>query len=111
MCPGTEIPNTYWAKVLWNARERNIEVHVTPSEAWEVFREQHGQCALTGDDLWFYTSGASGGSSNASLDRINNEKGYYKDNVQWVTALANNIKGDKTLDQLCAFGEKLIFHS
>ncbi len=43
-----------------------------------------------------------GGSiqSSPSLDRINNKKGYTKDNVVWISYRANTIKCDASSDQI-----------
>ena len=42
-----------------------------------------------------------------SLDRIDNKKGYVKNNVQWISAKANTIKRDATADELYALAKYL----
>lgn len=39
-------------------------------------------------------------NDSASLDRINNEKGYVKNNVCVISKRANQMKGDLTLEQV-----------
>ncbi len=51
-------------------------------------------CALTDLPLNFHTK-----HKNASLDRIDNTKGYTIDNIQWVHKDINWMKGTFTQDQ------------
>ena len=46
-----------------------------------------GKCALTGWDITIAYN-----ECNASLDRIDNNKGYTKDNIQWVHSMVNMSK-------------------
>ena len=49
-------------------------------------------------------SGRSGAYSNSpSLDRIDNSKGYTKDNIQVISQKANAMKGAATEEELVAF--------
>jgi len=51
-------------------------------------------------------SGRSGVYKNSpSLDRIDNDKGYTKDNIQVISQLANSMKGAASKDELLQFAK------
>lgn len=97
VCEGTLIPVTYWEAVQYRASKEGHTFTITPAEAWSIFEVQQGLCALSHDELTFYTDTRLEGyreSYNASMDRIDNDLGYEWGNVQWVTKL-QNIKRNK----------------
>ena len=72
---------------------------VTIEYLWALFLEQNRCCALSGLPLQFAptTSDHDRHQGNASLDRIDNVKGYVPGNVQWVHKHLNYMK--RTYDQ------------
>jgi hypothetical protein len=50
-------------------------------------------------------------SNSPSLDRIDSRRGYTQDNVQIISARANHLKRDATLDELMALGDFAIKYS
>jgi hypothetical protein len=66
------------------ARVRGIEWRLSIDEMYESY---NGKCALTGWDVSidYYRQ-------TASLDRIDNSKGYLPDNTQWVHTMVNMCK-------------------
>lgn len=81
-----EISGRYWRTVKKGAKERNLQVSVTIEQCWNKAIEQNKKCALSGIDLVF--------GKNASLDRIDSDKGYVIGNVQWVDKDINIIKSN-----------------
>ena len=47
-------------------------------------------------------------STNASIDRIDNSKGYVEGNVQWVTYQANVSKHVMSMNELYEFCKKVL---
>ena len=66
---------------------------------WNLFLEQNKKCALSGLELilnprWSHQkNGRMENVQTASLDRIDNTKGYILGNVQWVHKQVNFMKG------------------
>lgn len=85
----TEIYRNQWNGILKNARARNLEFNISIEDAYEIYLKQGGLCALSEIPLEFKSR-----FSTASLDRINSDLGYTKENVQWVHRDINKIKMD-----------------
>jgi len=77
----------FWSRNLHSAKKRNFLFDITIDYAWNLFLDQKGRCALTGLPLSLNEKKCS-----ASLDRINNSKGYVAGNVQWVHKDINIMK-------------------
>lgn len=84
-----DLTSTLWVRILRNAALRNIPVRITQSQAWELFLNQHRKCALSGLPLIL---GHKPDTNTASLDRVDNTKGYEQDNVQWLHKDINKMK-------------------
>ena len=61
----------------------------------DLYKKQQGRCALTGWDITFPEIGQPSCFS-CSMDRIKNDIGYVKENVQLVDGRVNMIKGKYT---------------
>jgi hypothetical protein len=61
------------------------------------------RCPILGIPLQFNTVGSD--ANSFSVDRIDNTKGYTKDNIQVVSFRANFLKGNATLDELSKMGK------
>ena len=87
---------SWFRKYEYHAGMRNKAWELSVDEAVDIFENQNGCCALTGLPL------ATNGPFNditASLDRIDNSRGYTPDNVHWVHKAVNFMRGDMPLDE------------
>lgn len=89
-----EISGKMWANINNKAVARHLDVTVTLEDVWLLFVKQDGRCALSGTPLTMKSVKVDGVYSRrtASLDRINNDKGYEIGNVQWVHKDINKMR-------------------
>jgi hypothetical protein len=85
------VTGMYFGKIKDAAKKRNIPFEITREYMDEVFQKQNGKCAYTNMNLYFETNGIRG---TASLDRIDNTKGYIPCNIQWIHKHVNTMKWD-----------------
>jgi hypothetical protein len=88
------ISRKFWRSVEEGALARGHDFEISIEYVWELFLKQNGKCAITGLDLHFAATERrrEQGETTASLDRIDSNKGYTKDNVQWVYKDINMMK-------------------
>lgn len=98
-----EIGGYYFNKIENGARKRNIDYNISRSFLWDLFIEQNKKCALTKIDLNFAPTKKRVKEGNASLDRINSNKNYTENNVQWVHKTINKMKQDLDQDVFVAW--------
>lgn len=101
------ITGTIFNNIVSAARQRSLEVCVTPQFLYNLFENQFGICALTGVDI-FISNNPNKVRSTASLDRIDSNQNYTENNVQWVHKVVNRIKGSLAEDNLLDWAEKLV---
>lgn len=84
-----DLPRTYWCRVTKHLvrHGRTLALGVTIDEAWALYQEQAGRCALTGLPLSF-------DPPTASFDRVDSARGYEPGNVQWLHKDVNQMKHD-----------------
>lgn len=92
-----DIPLSWLKEYKRNAVKRKLEWNLSIEDVIEVYEKQDKKCALTGTKLTFgrirYRI-----ETNASIDRIDNSKGYSKDNIQIVLKSVNIIRGTMSID-------------
>lgn len=84
-----DIPHHVYSIMCKAAEVRGIAVEITIEDLQAQWEKQGGKCALTGLPIRI-GSGRTG--RVASVDRIDNAKGYTKDNIQWVHKDVNLMK-------------------
>jgi len=89
-----KISGVLWYRIKNGAKIRNIEFNITIQYIWELFGKQNGKCAISGLELYFSETYDEflNRDTTASLDRIDSNKGYIEDNVQWVHKKINKMK-------------------
>jgi len=80
------VPGKVISKLKRDAKARNIDFQITIEDIQEKYEQQDMCCALTGIPVLF--------GMNASVDRIDSEKDYTKDNIQIVLNVVNIMKRD-----------------
>lgn len=74
------------------------------NELWNI---QKGKCAVSGIDMTF-TMDSGRTYSNVSLDQIDPNKGYTKENVQLVCMAVNQLKSDFEIDVIYKICENIL---
>lgn len=85
-------------------RAKPIKCLITTQDIKDLYDKQNGLCALTNQKLTTDTYTVKGNQYiinkfNISVDRIDSNKDYTKDNIQLVGAIINRIKSDLSNDQ------------
>jgi hypothetical protein len=101
-----DIHGKFFYKIKSGATKRKYKFDVDIEYIWDLFLSQNKKCALTGIELYFpiNSKDLDSGAWNASLDRIDNDKGYIEGNVQWVHKHINIMKWvhtEKYFIELC----------
>lgn len=97
-CAALELPfeKSYLNKVERRANEMNFEFNLTLDYVLSLF---NGKCKLSGENIQFGKHWNKLSDQTASLDRIDNSKGYIIGNVQWVHKDVNFMKGQLTQER------------
>lgn len=85
--------NAMYTGIKSRAKKKNIEFNLSLEDI--VIPKV---CPVLGIEIFYGESGCS--PNSPSVDRIDNNKGYTKDNIIVISNRANFIKRDATLDEL-----------
>lgn len=99
--------NSYFNKIIDRAKKMNFEIDIDSNYLYDLFLKQNKKCKLSGEDIDFRKSWEKGTIQTASLDRINNNKGYIKGNVQFVHKDVNFMKGKLTEERFIELCNKI----
>jgi len=86
-----DISGTKWNSIESNAKTRNLIFNITKEQVWEMFEKQNKICSLTKLPISFK-------DGTASIDRINNDKGYEIDNISIVHKDVNIMRNKFSID-------------
>jgi hypothetical protein len=87
-----DMSSRYVSDIRRRAKKLKIEFDLDAKFLWELFEKQNKRCALSGDPIAFPPTNRQKPESNISLDRIDSNKGYTHENVQWVHKNVNLMK-------------------
>ena len=117
-----DLTRSYLFKMKMSAKARNISwaEDLTIEFLWNLFLAQNKKCALSGMDICLrkdiHTPINNKNHSldysvfTASLDRVDSNKPYTKDNVQWVHRNVNIMKNSYKQDYFINLCSKIINH-
>jgi len=84
-------------------RRRNITIDITVNNLIDTFKKQNGKCALTNVAMTHEP-----GLKAASVDRIDSNGGYTRDNIQLVCKAINLGKNTHSNDDIKSFIEDVL---
>ena len=85
-------------------RSKKIQFTITQDDIKQLFIKQKGLCAISGKKMTYIGYQNEGSNNwNISVDRINSQKGYTKDNIQLVSNIVNRMKTDLENNDLLLF--------
>lgn len=90
---------SFFNKYITGAHQRNKHWGISIQDAAEKLNSQNNVCALSGLKIDAGASGCKLADITASLDRIDNSKGYEIDNIQWVHKDINMMRGSLPVDK------------
>ena len=106
------LSKTHFSSIKNGAIRRGIPFNLDIQYLWGLYLKQNKRCALTGDALIltpaYKNSNVNWGVVDASLDRIDNTKGYEIGNVWWVHKTANRFKNNYSMEELLSLCKKII---
>ncbi len=96
-----------------HSKKTNRVIEITLEDLRELWIKQEGRCPYTGWNLVNYTTCACNlkfTPDRASVDRIDSSKGYTKDNIQFVSLMAQFAKNSFDEKQLLDFCKDVVKH-
>lgn len=101
------LPMGFWDRYIQGSKKRGLDFDLSIQDGWNLFCTQQGCCAITG--LPMEIGQHREGHSSASLDRIDNSKGYTIDNVQWVhTEINVKLRRHLSLPEMREWAAKVV---
>lgn len=89
-----------WQNLKTNAKRRGISVNIEKSDIEDMYKAQGGLCAVTGLPMQFSALESGKNSYAVSVDRIDSDLGYTRENVRLVCARVNLMKMELSDDQM-----------
>lgn len=93
-----EVTGTYINNIRSAAKKYGKNYNVSNEYLSNLYETQKRKCAFSGIPLTIGNRYLKL-ETTASLDRINNSKGYIEGNLQWVHKAINKMRGNLTIDE------------
>lgn len=102
--------------VRTHCKQKGRSFEVTLQDLKKQWEEQGGRCPYTGWELKMSTNSSQQNQlpktpDRASLDRIDSSRPYTKDNIQFVSMIAQFAKNDWDGSEILTFAEAVVNHS
>lgn len=92
------------------ADRKDVEVNIDIKHIENLWQEQDGKCALSGEKMThisYKTNTILTNNYNASIDLIDSTRGYTHDNIQLVSSIVNTVKCDMEMKQFIEMCRKV----
>lgn len=89
-------------------QEFTAEGCITPELLMEMWKSQEARCAVTGCQLTHIQGKGFRVWTNVTLDRINNDRGYVRDNIRLVCRAANYMKAGMSDTEMVEWAQAII---
>ena len=118
-CVG-DLSASYYTSFKHNRRSKGIEFSddVNMEYLWYLYEQQGGKCAISGIPIYLNPQWSQQNKGKvtkiiqtASIDRIDNSKGYIPENVQWVHKDINYMRGGLSIMEFIIFCRQVVKHN
>ena len=106
-CP-EEYLRKSWTRLKTYRKKQGYCVDLAVDELTDIFKKQQGMCAVTDLVMTFHPEAGQSRGTNASIDRIDNDAGYTKDNVRLVCSRINLMRGNQNDGDLYWWAKTLV---
>lgn len=96
-----------WLGARDRAIRKGLKFDITKEDLLDLWNKQAGICALSGITMTYALDNGRT-FTNISIDRINSNLGYKKDNIQLVCMAVNQMKSDLSIQELYMFCEAIL---
>lgn len=103
-----------WYQTKRNATVRKISFYLTYEDLEEVLIKQNYKCVLSGEPISVFKTRSNQNGKiymTASIDRIDSNKGYTKDNIQFVHKDVNIMKWTLPQDLFISWCKKIAINN
>jgi len=98
--PGARAYTFMFCQVKIRAKDSNLEFNLNKEEVLELLKKQNYKCKISGINIKLAKTlkEHKNRGTTASIDRIDSNKGYTIDNIQWVHKDINIMKNKHSLE-------------